>query len=145
MIRQGQLIEQIAREVVDQVPGEWTSVSLEMRQLAPISEFSMPVTRPSGEIVQPAPAPRSSYPLLRELREVMYRPGSGTWFSAKLTISREGKVDAAFNYDDEPAWKVQPASIHYPQDLAKFPRDDGSIPEWLRSQLERAKVEYPEE
>lgn len=144
MIRQGQLVEQVARELVADVTGEWSSISLGVRRLAPYGEIEVSVTRPSGVVASPAPPPRSLSPLLRELRQVMYRPGSGTWFSARVTVSRDGKVDVAFNYDDEPAWDDAPASIHYPQDLAKFPRDAASIPAWLGQQLERAKVEYPE-
>jgi hypothetical protein len=76
----------------------------------------------------------------------MYRPGSGTWYSAQWVISQAGAVDVAFDYENEPEWSDPvPVSIFFVRDLAKFPRDDASIPEWVRRKLELAKVEYPED
>lgn len=83
-------------------------------------------------------------PLLKALRAAMYRPGYGTWFSAVVTVTAAGKLDASYNYDDEPAWfyPVDPGS--YAADMREFPRDDAHIPEWLRQRLLEHQGDGPE-
>ncbi|MEH0110213.1 hypothetical protein V6N00_10920 [Tersicoccus sp. MR15.9] len=70
-----------------------------------------------------------------ELRQLMYRDGAGTWFSARFTVTAEGKADASYNYDDEPGWDFPPDPQIYATDLQAFPRDDAHVPEWLRQKV----------
>ncbi|GGC97119.1 hypothetical protein GCM10011512_25160 [Tersicoccus solisilvae] len=70
-----------------------------------------------------------------DLRAAMYRPGSGTWFSAVLTVTAAGKADASYNYDDEPTWPFPVDPQVYATDLEAFPRDDAHLPEWLRQKV----------
>jgi hypothetical protein len=149
MIRQGQLVQEIARDTALEASGggDWDSLLLTVRGLAPYRETQLGITRLSGEDRSLLPS-RATSKLIKELRDVMYRPGTGTWFSMELTVVRQdgrGKVDVSFNYDEMPEWSDFPASIMFVQDLRKYPRDDENTPGWLHEQVELARVEYPEE
>lgn len=142
-IRQGQLVEDIARAIVGKVEGSWTELRYEISSLAPYSQDLTYITLPSGEVLQKFP-PRGIIELADELREVMYRPGKGTWFSAVFTITAAGAVDAQFNFDDEPEWSRPTEPVFYVQDLERFPRDESAIPEWLAKQLVLGRIQDAE-
>jgi len=70
------------------------------------------------------------------LREVMYRPGSGTWFGFTLTITRPQSVDVAFVYDECLPDVLDSASPQaFVWDFERFPRDEAHTPDWLKAQL----------
>ena len=73
--------------------------------------------------------------LVRSLREVMYRPDSGTWFSMEMTVTSTGAMTARFNYDNEPEWDVPVDPVSYVNDAKKFPRDEAHQPVWLQQRL----------
>ena len=93
MIRQGELVTQIAREVAADIHGPWVQVVYRVKSLAPYGQEGTYVTRVTGEEQLEYP-PLSVSALADELRETMYRPGSGTWFTATITIAESGSVDA---------------------------------------------------
>ena len=66
-----------------------------------------------------------------ELRRLMYRPGRGTWFSARLTVSDQGDYRSDYDYDDEPRFDPPVALELYLKDLESFPRDASRIPAWV--------------
>lgn len=76
--------------------------------------------------------------LVEELRSVMYRTGSGTWFSARIANSPEGSVDADFDYDNEPNWDDPVSALWYASDLERYPRSQTARPQWLRQRLAEA-------
>lgn len=134
MVRQGELISEIARTVVEVVDEPWTTVQYVARSLAPYMTHGTYVTRPDGSVERQFP-PEEAVDLADELRQVMYQPGAGTWFTAVVTVDDQGRVSAEFNYDDEPDWPRPVEPVWYVQDLAKFPRDADAIPDWLRNRL----------
>ncbi len=72
-----------------------------------------------------------------ELREkVINSPDGGTWLSALFVISAAGGVQADFNYDVEPEWSHELDPELYAQELRASPRDERSVPEWLRRKVE---------
>lgn len=149
MIRQGELIQQVARLVASGASGAsgaWTRVRYSVNAVDPYTEELCYVTTPEGE-TRTQLAPRGVHDLVEELRDVMYRPGVGTWFSMELTVTRQdgaGNVDVTFNHDDMPRWDTTPASGMFAYDLRKYPRDAEHTPEWLHKLVERARNEYPE-
>ncbi|TDQ53752.1 hypothetical protein EV190_103203 [Actinorugispora endophytica] len=78
---------------------------------------------------------------LDELRNGMYTPKKGTWFSARYVITRPGNYRIDYNYDEEPAFTIPPVAGSYKLDLQHFPRDDEHIPDWLRRKLQEAEGE----
>lgn len=134
---QGELIVAIAQAIARERDMPWTSFEYRARMLRPYLQDEVLVTADDGTTAQKYP-PDEVTQLVRDLRAAMYRPGAGTWFAARIAVTRDGTADADFDYDNEPEWTrlVEPA--WYTQDLEKFPRDDSAIPDWLRARLSEA-------
>ena len=66
-----------------------------------------------------------------ELRRLMYRPGTGTWFSARLTVSDQGDYRSDYDFDNEPRFDPPVDRQLYLKDLQAFPRDVSRIPAWV--------------
>ncbi len=142
MVRQGQLIEEIAGQLPDRVQGVWSQLWFKHRNLSKLSGGRIEFLRPDGTNGYSLP-PRPVLPLLDELREVMYRPGSGTWFSAAWTLTKDDagqvSVDVSFNFDEEPDWDPPIRAFNYAVDQEDFPRDEEHMPDWLRERIEQAQ------
>ena len=147
MVEQASLIQSIAAEVIQimaEANQDWDQ--LVCRAGAVVNASAFGVTRVVGGEEYPyrqSLLNRSERPHFHRigawydrLREVMYRPGTGTWFGFTLTIRRPQSVDVAFDYDGLPAL-IQP--VPSPQafvwDFEKFPRDEAHTPGWLKAQL----------
>ncbi len=70
-----------------------------------------------------------------KLREAMYQPGKGTWYTARFTIDAAGNCDVRYDYDSMPAnptFNETVADIHdlLVEDHERFPRDQEHLPEW---------------
>ncbi|MFC9559247.1 hypothetical protein [Agromyces sp. NPDC056965] len=136
-IRQSQLTEAIARDLVASVTGPWDRLRFRALILAPTTEYFLYVERgeDSVKVFSGSEAKSRS----RELRSVMYQPGKGTWYTMELVVTSDMAVTTRFDYDNEPAFTepgVDP--IAFATDLEKFPRDDAHRPEWLKSLLAEA-------
>lgn len=140
LARQQQLISQIATGIASDTPEPWDVIAYRTKVLLPYEQDLSYVTRPDGEIHRSLP-PDEISELVSELRELMYRPNSGTWFTFSLTIRRAGGVDAAFDYDSKPEWSHPAEAVFYVQDLERFPRDDDHIPQWLVDELVRGRAQ----
>ncbi|MFC5336903.1 agglutinin cell wall attachment protein [Leucobacter denitrificans] len=142
MIRQGELIEQITALVPQEVKGDWSRLDSAHRLLSMYGQSRIDVAFSDGTSGY-ALEPREASKLVRELREVMYRPGTGTWFSALWTLTKDASgvvsADVSFNYDEEPDWSRPIDPGLYGIDLEDFPRDEDHIPVWLREMLAEAE------
>ncbi|MGO2665257.1 hypothetical protein [Mycetocola reblochoni] len=87
-----------------------------------------------------AEVPSSADSAARALRELMFEPGKGTWFSAVVTVTAEGRASVSYNYDDEPEGPGGQGfdPVAYKIEFEKFPRDEAHTPEWLRQRLAEA-------
>ncbi len=76
----------------------------------------------------------------KKLREVMYEPGKGTWFSMTIKITPKGDGwEADYNYTDKPVWELgEPVNDTYAQELYLFPRDEEHIPDWFKEAMQGA-------
>ncbi|MEU6133318.1 agglutinin cell wall attachment protein [Nocardioides sp. NPDC047086] len=143
-VRQEHLFEQIAIRLPDEVDGDWTAVVFNHRNLSSVSDGRIDIHRPGGYIDYSVP-PDVVIPLIEELRQVMYRPGRGTWLSGQWTITdidgngEKISADASFNRDDEPLWRRAVNPEMYALDLEAFPRDQESTPDWLRQKVAEAR------
>jgi hypothetical protein len=149
MIREGELVQEAAREIARYVSdaGDWLAITYVSRNLSRYAEGELAVRRATGED-KSLVAPVSARMKLMELRDVMYRDGAGTWFSMTLTVMKKdgrAKMHVGYNYDDVPQWDTTPASSLYTADLIKYPRDADKMPDWLVEQVDRARTEYPAE
>ena len=142
VVRQEQLIDEIALHLADEVEGDWSTLVFNHRNLSMFFTGRIDVHRPDGSFAYAKP-PDSILALTDELRRVMYEPGKGAWFSARWTIACEGgetpTTNVAFNYDDEPVWRWPAHPGLYAIDLETFPRDEERVPAWLRQKVTGAR------
>ncbi|GGR50811.1 hypothetical protein J2S40_000425 [Nocardioides luteus] len=142
VVRQEQLIDEIALHLADEVDGEWSTLIFNHRNLSMFFTGRIDVHRPDGSLGLVRP-PDSVLTLTDELRQVMYEPGRGAWFSARWTIASgeesRNTTSIAFNYDDEPVWRWPAHPGLYALDLEAYPRDDASVPDWLREKVNGAR------
>lgn len=142
VVRQGDLIREIASLLPQRVEGEWIELLFLDNRLSMVADGALSVTFYDGTSGEAFP-PREISGLLKELREVMYSQGSGTWLSATFRVVREASgetsANASFNYDEEPEWYFSVDPVQYALDLEDFPRDEENIPDWLRDRLSEAK------
>lgn len=142
VVRQEQLIDEIALHLADEVVGDWSMLVFNHRNLSMFFTGRIDVHRPDGSFAYARP-PDTILSLTDELRRVMYEPGKGAWFSARWTIACEGgetpTTNVAFNYDDEPVWRWPAHPGLYALDLETFPREEDRIPAWLRQKVNGAR------
>ncbi|MFE4194850.1 hypothetical protein ACFRJ9_03210 [Paenarthrobacter sp. NPDC056912] len=76
----------------------------------------------------------------RTLREGMYHPNRGTWFSMTLKVTPAGNGwEADYNYTEKPVWELgEPVNDTYAQELYLFPRDEEHIPDWFKEEMKGA-------
>lgn len=66
----------------------------------------------------------------KALRHEMGSQGKGAWLSAVVTLDNSGNMKASFNYDECPAWSAPVSDEAYIDDIKKYPRPPGAIPDW---------------
>ncbi len=66
---------------------------------------------------------------------MLYQPGKGTWFTARCTITADGRMSFDFDYDNEPEWDIDVYPDAYAEDQEKYPRDEEHQPDWLKHKL----------
>ncbi|TWF93648.1 hypothetical protein FHU35_15502 [Saccharopolyspora dendranthemae] len=69
------------------------------------------------------------------LRSEMYEFGRGAWFSSSLQLEPPAHQEISYNYEELPDWRPPIPPMAFVQDLADFPRDDASVPHWLRAKI----------
>jgi Tuberculosis necrotizing toxin/Protein of unknown function, DUF600 len=97
-----ELYRRIARVLAGSAPDGWVKVTTrryalrltgEQHTVYQLEDGSSKVIHPKGFELAKA---------FTALREAMYQPGKGTWFTAELTLTREGRFSVDFDYDLEP-------------------------------------------
>ncbi|SMG29125.1 hypothetical protein [Agreia pratensis] len=130
--------EETAKALFSLIPSGFERVELRMRALVGFNSASARILRADGSRDSLKDFD-SATDAAKRLREAMYREGAGTWFSVLFVVTVEGKVDVAYNYDEEPEWKYPIDPVLYVQDFERFPRDPENIPEWLQKRVLEAR------
>lgn len=133
LLAEREALVEVARALWAQLPDDCDRIRLEALSFADFSEHRKRAFNAEGERVIGA-----SYPVvkaLEKLRRVMYKPNTGTWFTATFDLVRPGKLETHFDYDNEPDWSVAPSDDTYRAEAEKFPRSPEHTPEWMRAKL----------
>jgi len=79
-----------------------------------------------------------------KLRQLMYdeAPFRGAWYTAVMTITKEGKFDTEYDYNTKPAFDHQPVPEAYALDFKHFPRNEESTPDWLKEIVQQHGLAY---
>jgi len=96
--------------------------------------------RPDGRI-NSVRSTRELTDAMKELRAAHYRVGSGTWFSARIVVTKDAAATAEYNYTDEPDWgSAAAAPTAYLDDQEVFPRSEDKQPDWLKKKLAEGRA-----
>jgi hypothetical protein len=75
---------------------------------------------------------------LDDLHWACYTPGTGSWFTATVTVYRDGRVETDFDYDSDPRATdpvmeipLTPEALR--REIEMFPRDEENWPEWFKT------------
>jgi hypothetical protein len=128
---QDQLTRQVGRALLTVADEGWTEVRAEYRSAGRHIEVDVFVTGPDGA-PRPVRPPVEVVDGLGKLRQGMYRPGRGTWLSARYLLEPPSSFSAEFEPDVEPRWRRLPPPIGFADELRFYPRADEHIPGWLR-------------
>mgnify|MGYP002622728623 FL=1 len=130
---QQQILTQIGTKILGEVPENWERITYFIQSVVDHSSAEIVVEFPDGTSRRES-LPAEVFSLTDELRAGMYQEGKGTWFSMRYVISRPGKFNVDFNYDEDPGITF-PTSQGFTKDLQYFPREEANIPDWLREKL----------
>lgn len=125
MIAERRLLAAIVSQIAANVRPGWTTLEVRIDIVGNQLNFFL-----SAESL-PGPLEVSVPQEVMELRQLMYVPHRGTWFTMWLTIASDGVVGVRFGRD-RPAVRDQlPQAVA--DELRLFPRD--SVPAWMRAEL----------
>lgn len=90
---------------------------------------------PDGSLGRFVPTVHWGY--LYRLREALHLPGSGAWYSIRISVTADGRVEADYDYDHEPFFRDgrRPSADDYRRDTTWFLRHEEHTPPWLRERL----------
>jgi hypothetical protein len=133
------LLRTVFQEMIGSAVGGWASLELLVTGIGSGMDFTARAIVESGG--------QSTYRLgtdgtmaCLELRKVMYRPDSGTWYTARFTVDEVKKCDVEYDYDTMPEDR-EILMAHGPgmndelreilvEDHEMFPRDQEYLPGW---------------
>ncbi|MCQ1954694.1 hypothetical protein [Arthrobacter sp. zg-Y238] len=134
VLRRTELERDLARVLDESVPEGWQSLKFAALAAGTVMESLTYVYR-NG--VEERANSKHAFSVLDQLRELMYRPGYGTWFSLEMHIDNQGHVETHYNFDEQADWSFPLDNESYVEDQEQFPRDPEHIPGWLAPKLGR--------
>lgn len=138
---QQRLHQQIAHALVAAAPAGWSELRSVHREVGRTAEQQHVAVMADGQEVGLRGVPKEARKGYRALRELLYQPDKGTWYTATCTVTSDGRLSFDFDYDAEPKWSVPVVPGTYVEDLEMFPRAEAARPNWLRSKLAEAGSE----
>src|SRR4051812_36596572 len=91
------LIQQLGLALLDLVPEEgWRRIDLVSAMTVPVQDLGLTVIMEDGSTPEITP-PHELNVVLAKLRMLLYEPGRGAWFSARISIDPPGQI--FYNYN----------------------------------------------
>jgi hypothetical protein len=138
--RHEELMQEVGGLLLDVAGEDFRRVDVLVKMTVAVHDLTMTVYLTDGSTAEVAP-PERLLTAFAELREVVHRPGRGTWFSARAVLNAPARIDITYNLDHDPQWRPEIPAVHFVRDLEVFPRDEVFVPDWLRSKLTGTSAE----
>jgi hypothetical protein len=134
------LARQVGSQLLGLLPRSFDRIVMKTSMAGGVMAGETVMLRADGSEESALPA-KKTFDAARSLRELMYEPDSGTWFTAVFTVTGAGKLSAEYDYDTEPeighfaaeAWRA---------DFEEFPRTPENTPAWLEAILSGAPTRH---
>ena len=136
---QGELIQELGQALVAASPEGWQQLTYLARVIGALNDDMLAVQGADGQVGQ-VPVPDGARAAAEALKERCYQEGKGTWLSMIVSVHHTGKVDIEYNYDTEPDLTREPSPLAYAQELERYPRAEGVLPDWIRAKLDQART-----
>ncbi|MFE2750682.1 hypothetical protein ACFXGA_01630 [Actinosynnema sp. NPDC059335] len=135
--RHDELLQHIGGMLLDAAPGGFRRIDLLVRMTVAVQDAVLKVYMPDRSTPEVLP-PEGLNAAFQEMRQVLYQPGRGTWFSARCVVNAPVSIDITYNFDHDPRFDPPVPAADFARDLEVFPRDEVFVPDWLRAKLVEA-------
>lgn len=132
--RHDELLQHIGGMLLDVAPDDFRRIDLLVRMTVAVQDATLKVYMPDRGTPEAMP-PEGLIAAFQELRQVLYQPGRGTWFSARCVVNAPARIDITYNFDHDPRFDPPVPAADFARDLEAFPRDEAFVPDWLRAKL----------
>ena len=139
----GDLYARIGRALMDAAPAGWAELRGIYARAGKTAEWRASSLMQDGTEVDLDGVSWDFGKALKALREQLYQQGKGAWYTARVVITPDRRLSVDLDYDNEPQWRFDVVPGTYVEDLAMFPRDEATLPEWLKSKLRQAEGQQP--
>ncbi|MEU1432435.1 hypothetical protein ABZ412_35750 [Nocardia sp. NPDC005746] len=126
MIAERQLLTDIVAKIVADVEPGWTEIKVRF-DIAGMAVSAFAYAERESETSVVVGFPRE----VMDLRQAMYVPGRGTWFTMWLSITANNEIGVRFSRERPHLGRQLTGPLV--DDLRLYPRD--SVPEWMRVEL----------
>ncbi|WP_063746995.1 hypothetical protein [Saccharothrix sp. NRRL B-16314] len=137
--RHDELLQHIGGVLLDAAPDGFRRIDLLVRMTVAVQDATLKVYMPDRGTPEVVP-PEGLIAAFQELRQVLYQPGRGTWFSARCVVNAPARIDVTYNVDHDPGFDPPVPAADFARDLQVFPRDEAYLPDWLRAKLVEAST-----
>ncbi|GAA2401221.1 hypothetical protein GCM10010191_05600 [Actinomadura vinacea] len=136
-IEQRELLDDLTGLVVDAMPDGWRELIIDYRQLGGHRHVATGLTGADGAMRVWEP-PDRAWDLFARLREGMYVPDAGAWYSCRYILEAPRSFRTIYNMAAEPAFNPPPPEHAFVVEQEYFPRSEANRPAWFRDGLARA-------
>jgi hypothetical protein len=134
------LMQRIGNLLLDVAPPDFRRIDLLVRMTVATHDTALTVYRQDRSTPEVLP-PEGLNAAFVDLRRLLYRPGRGTWFSARCVVNAPSRIDITYNLDHDPLFFPPVPASDFARDLQAFPRQEAFIPDWLRRKLAESNDE----
>ena len=147
------LFQHIGQLAVDSVPtDEWDMLTITIKAITPYVEENITYIHWEKQFVPKTflieddelEYDEQATPSFERLRQLMYdeAPFRGAWYTAVMTIAKDGQFTTEFDYDNRPVFDYEQEDEGYARDFTHFPRNEESTPDWLKAIVQQYGLTY---
>lgn len=134
------LMQRIGNLLLDVAPSDFRRIDVLVKMTVAVQDAEITVYLQDGSTPEVLP-PVGLDAAFAELRQLLYRPDRGTWFSARCVVNAPSRIDINYNLDHDPLFMPPVPASGFARDLRAFPREDEFVPDWLFERLAEARRE----
>ena len=131
------LMQRIGNLLLDVAPPDFRRIDVLVKMTVAVQDTELAVYLQDGSTPEVLP-PAGLNAAFAELRQLLYRPDRGTWFSARCVVNAPSRIDINYNLDHDPLFLPPVPVADFARDLQTFPRHDDFVPSWLRERVVEA-------
>lgn len=138
--RYEELVQRVGIALLGVAPQGWRRLDLVAKMSSTVQDYGLVVLMADGTAAEVDP-PEDAAKALVELRELMYRPERGTWFSLRFVMNPPTEYHTFYNFHHDPRWDPPASEEMFGRDLRRFPRPPAEVPDWLRRMFRQAPAD----